>query len=409
MRSKSKKAVAALALACAFGSAQAQTAAPRLSDDVVRIGLLADLSGPTSDYAGQGAIEAVKMAVADFGGKLDGKPIDFVYADHQNKVDVAVAKAREWFDTGRVDMVLNLSNSSAALAVMEVARTKKKVTMVTAAGSTRITNESCSPYNVHYVFDAYALANAPAEQVTKAGADSWYLLVADFAYGQTLEKAVIETVGAAGGKIVGTVKHPFVATEFSSQALQAIASNAKAIGLANSSTDTTNSIKALKEFGIKPGQTVVAFTILLNEIHGLGLESAQGLQFADAFYWDRNDESRAWSRRFFDRVKRMPNMVNAGDYSATLSYLKAVKAAGSDDPDAVMAKMRELPINDVFAKNGRVREDGRMVHDMYLVEVKKPSESKYAWDYLRVKSTIPAEKAFMPLSKSTCALVTKRG
>ena len=399
-------ALAALGLAAAQPGA-AQTAALKASDNVIRIGLLSDLAGPTSDYSGQGAIEAVKLAIADMGGKINGVPIEFIYADHQNKPDVAVAKAREWFDTGKVDMVLGLSGSPAALGVIEVARAKKKITITTAAGTTRITNEACSPYSMHWVFDAHALASAPATAITKAGGNTWFLLVGDFAYGLAVEKSVVSAITAAGGKVVGTAKHPFVANDFSSLALEAVNSKAKVIGLSNSSADTTNSIRALKEFGLGKDQTVVAFTILLNEIHGLGLESTQGLQFVDAFYWDRTPESRAFSKRFAEKIKRPPNMINAGDYSATLSYLKAVQAAGTDDPDGVMKKMHELPVNDVFASNGQVRADGRMVHDMYLVEVKKPSESKYPWDYLKVRQTIPGAQAFMPIEMSQCALVKK--
>lgn len=399
----------AAAAACSIGLIGTQVAyaqAEKISDGVVRIGLLSDLAGPTSDYSGQGAVEAVKMAIADMGGKVAGRPVEFIYADHQNKPDIAVAKAREWFDTGKVDMVIGLSGSPAALGVNEVARAKKKITFTTAAGTTRITNEQCSPYAVHYVFDSFSLASAPATAITKAGGDTWFLLVGDFAYGLGVEKAVVDAVADAGGKIIGSAKHPFVASDFSSIALQAISSKAKVIGLSNSSIDTQNSIRALKEFGVK-GQTVVAFTILLNEIHGLGLEVTQGLQFVDGFYWDRTPETRAWSKRFFDKLKRAPNMVNAGDYSATMTYLKAVEAAGTDEPDAVMKKMQATPINDIFATNGKVRIDGRMVHDMFLVQVKKPSESKYPWDYLTIKETIPGDKAFLPLAKSTCSLVKK--
>lgn len=394
-----------LSIVCHHALAQSDDG--KFSDGVVRIGLLSDLAGPTSDYSGQGAIEAVKMAIADMGGQINGRPVEFLYADHQNKPEVAVAKAREWFDTGKVDVIVSLSGSPSALAVIEIARTKKRVTFTTAAGSTRITNEACSPYSIHYVFDAYSLASAPATTITKAGGNSWFLVVSDFAYGLTLEKAVTEAITEAGGHIVGTAKHPFVANDFSSIALQAVSAKAKVIGLANSSIDTTNSIRALKEFGVRPDQKIVAFTILLNEIDGLGLETAQGLQFVDGFYWDRTDETRAWSKRFWEKVKRPPNMINAGDYSAVTSYLKAVQAAGTDDPDAVMSKLRELPINDVFAANGRIREDGRMVHDMFLVEVKKPTESKYPWDYLSIKQTIPGDQAFIPLSKSVCPLLKK--
>ncbi len=387
------------------GAVSSVSAAP--NEEPVRIALMADLAGATSDYSGEGAIEAIKMAIADSGGSVNGKPVEFLYIDHQNKPDIAVGKARELYDSG-VDMIINLSNSSAALGVVEVARTKKRIAIVTGAGSTRITNESCSPYSVHYAFDAHSLANAPAAAITKGGADTWFLIVSDFAYGLSLENAVTGAVKKNGGEIIGTAKHPaFLAADFSSYAAQAIGSKAKAIGLSNSSGDTTNSIRALKEFGVTDDQKIVSFTILLNEIHGVGLEDAQGLLFADAFYWDRDEETRAWSKRFFEKVKRMPNMVNAGDYSGTMHYLRAVKEAGTKDADAVMAKMRELPINDVFAKNGKIREDGLMVHDMYLVEVKKPSESKYPWDYLTIKEVIPADDAFIPLSESACPLVKK--
>lgn len=404
---KSMVSAAALAAGLAAAAGPVEAAGPRISDGVVRIGLLSDLAGPTSDYSGQGAIEAIRMALADRGNTVAGHPVEFVYADHQNKTDVAVAQAQEWLDTGGVDLIIGLSSSSAALAVNEVARTRRKVTITTAAGTTRLTNEACSPYAVHYVFDAHALASAPATAVTKAGGDTWFLMVADFAYGLTVERAVVDAVAAAGGKIVDSVKHPFVANDFSSHALRAISSGAKVIGLANSSVDTTNAIRALKEFGVGPDQTIVAFTILINEIHGLGLEDTQGLQFVDGFYWNRTPETRAWSMRFNERVGRMPNMVNAGDYSATLTYLNAVEAAGTDDPDAVMAKLRDLPINDVFASNGQIRVDGRMVHDMYLVEVKAPARSTEPWDYLTVKQTIPGDQAFIPLSESRCPLVAK--
>ena len=387
--------------------ALAQTA-PAVSDGVVKVAVLGDLAGPTSDYAGAGAIEAVKMAIEDFGQTIAGAKIEAIFVDHQNKPDIAVAKARELFDTQQVDMVINLSNSAAALAVLEVGRLKKRVTIVTAAGSGRITNESCSPYAVHYVFNVDSLANSVTAPLVRSGARDWFLIVADFAYGLSLEKSVTDILKAEGGRVAGTVKHPFIASDFSSLVVQAQGSGAQVIGLANSSADTVNSIKTLNEFGVMGSkQKVVAFTVLINDIHGIGLDTAKGLQFAASFYWDRNDETRAWSRRFFDRTKRMPNMVNAGDYSATMHYLRAVKAAGSDDPDKVMAKMRELPVNDMFASNGRIREDGLHVHDVYVMEVKRPSESKGPWDYYHVRETVPGDKAYRPLSQSACPLVKK--
>lgn len=402
-----KKFLRATAAALAVAVAAGNVSAAQVSDDVIRIGLLSDLSGPTSDYSGQGAIEAIKLAVADMGGKVAGHPVEFVYADHQNKPDIAIAKAREWFDVGKVDVILGLSSSSVALAVNEIAKNKKKITFTTAAGTTRLTNEDCTPYAVHYVFDSYALTSAPSKIITKSGGDTWFLIVADFAYGLSSEQAATKGIESAGGKVIGTAKHPFVASDFSSLALQAISSDAKVIGLANSSTDTSNAIRALQEFGLKSDRKVVAFTIILNEIHGLGLDTAQGLQYVDGFYWDRTPETREFSKRFAEKVGRPPNMINAGDYSAAMTYLKAVDAAGTDDSDIVMKKLHELPINDVFAQGGTIRADGRMAHDMYLVEVKKPSETKYPWDYLTIKQTIPADQAFTPLADSKCSLVKK--
>ena len=383
-------------------------AGPALADDgQVRIALMTDLAGATADYGGPGAVEAVKMAVEDFGGTLNGKPILMDFIDHQNKPDIAVTKAREAYDSG-TDMIINLSNSAAALGVMEIAKAKDKVVIVTGAGSDRITGEACSPNAIHFAFNSYSLANSPVQALAAGDYKSWYLVVSDFAYGLSVEAAVTSAIATADGSLVGSVKHPaFMASDFSSYALQAISSGAQVIGLSNSSSDTTNTIRALKEFGIGEDQKMVAFTLLINEIHGLGLDQASGLLFADAFYWDRTEESREWSKRFYERVGRMPNMVNAGDYSGTLHYLRAVEAAGSDDAAAVLAKMHEMPVNDIFAQNGRVREDNMMVHDMYLVQVKTPEESQYDWDYLNVLETIPAEKAFIPLEKSACPLVKK--
>lgn len=398
-----------VSIACvSFAAAVGGVIAAQAADEApVRIVLMADLAGATSDYSGQGAIEAIKMAVEDFGGSVNGKPIDFIYVDHQNKPDIAVSKAREVYDNG-ADMIINLSNSAAALGVIEVAKAKERIAIVTGAGSTRITNEACSPYSVHYAFDAYSLANAPVAVITEGGAKDWFLIVSDFAYGLSVEAAVTGAVKESGGRVIGTAKHPaFMSSDFSSYAVQALTSGAQAIGLSNSSSDTTNTILALKEFGVGADQKVVSFTLLLNEIHGLGLENAEGLIFADAFYWDRDEETRAWSKRFYDRVGRMPNMVNAGDYSATLHYLNAIKEAGTKKAEAVVAKMKELPIDDLFAKNGKIREDGLMVHDMYLVQVKPAAESKYPWDYLNILQVIPAEKAFIPLENSKCPLVGK--
>lgn len=393
--------------AFALMACTALTAPAFAQDGEIHIALMTDLAGATADYGGQGAVEAVKMAIEDFGGELNGKPIKLDIIDHQNKPDIAVTKAREAYDSG-TDMIINLSNSAAALGVIEIAKAKDKVVIVTGAGSDKITGEACSTNAIHFAFNSYSLANSPVQALAAQGDTSWFLIVSDFAYGLSVEAAVTGAIETAGGTLTGTVKHPaFMASDFSSYALQAISSGAQVIGLSNSSSDTTNSIRALKEFGIGDDQKMVAFTLLINEIHGLGLEQASGLLFADAFYWDRNDASREWSKRFYDRVGRMPNMVNAGDYSGTLHYLRAAQAAGTDEAAAVLAKMHEMPVNDMFAENGRVREDNMMVHDMYLVQVKTPEESKYDWDYLNVLETIPAEKAFRPLDQSKCPLVKK--
>ncbi len=397
---------AGLAPGLAAIAAKAQTPS-RTNKGPFKIAILADLTGSTSDWAGQGSIEAARLAIEDFGSTVLGAPIELISIDHQNKPDIASAQARELFDVQNVGMLLNLSNSSVALAVMEIGRQKKRITIVTAAGADQITNANCSPYAVHYVFNADALANAVTAPLVRAGQKDWFLLVADFAYGTSLEKKINDIVASEGGRVIGAVRHPaYTITDFSSFVLQAQASRAQVIGLANSSADTVNSVKSLSEFGIMGSrQAVVAYTMITSDIYSIGLEAAKGLQFASAFYWDRTDATRAWSKRFFERRKRMPNMINAGDYSATLHYLKSVSAAGTDDADAVMAKMRELPVDDVFATGGHIRVDGLHVHDFYLMEVKRPSESKYQWDDFYIRETIPGEKAYPPLSASTCPLV----
>ncbi len=383
-------------------------ASPALAqEEQIRIALMTDLAGATADYGGPGAVEAVKMAIEDFGGTLNGHPIHVDFIDHQNKPDIAVTKAREAYDNG-TDMIINLSNSAAALGVIEIAKAKDKVAIITGAGSDRITGDSCSPNSIHFAFNSYSLANSPVQALAESGNDDWFLVVSDFAYGLSVEAAVTDAIKNVGGTLNGVVKHPaFMASDFSSYALQAMSSGAQVIGLSNSSSDTTNTIRALKEFGLTDDQKMVAFTLLINEIDGLGLDQASGLMFADGFYWDRTEDSREWSKRFYERVGKMPNMVNAGDYSGTLHYLRAVEAAGTTDAEKVMAQMRETPVNDIFADNGRIREDGMMVHDMYLVQVKTPEESKYDWDYLNVLKTIPADQAFVPLEQSKCPLVNK--
>ncbi|RJG02845.1 ABC transporter substrate-binding protein [Noviherbaspirillum sedimenti] len=401
-------AIATLALGGVSGAAVAQ-AKPGVSDDVVKIGLLLDLSGVYADIAGQGTATAVQMAIDDFGGKVNGKKIELVFADHNNKADIAAAKAREWFDTAKVDAVLDVAGSATALSALEVARAKHKIMFFNGPGVQRITTDLCAPTAVHYAYDTYALANVTAKAMAKRGGDTWYFMTVDWAFGVSLQKAAEDVVKEAGGKVLGSVKHPSSAPDFSSYVLQAQASGAKVIGLANSGADTVNSIKAAQEFGLmKSGkQKLAGLLLFINDIHAIGLPTAQGLILSEAFYWDLNPETRAWSKRYFEKSKRMPNMIQAGAYSSTMQYLNAIKATGTDDTDTVMKKLKSTPINDFFAKNGKIREDGRMVHDMYLFEVKKPSESKSPWDYYKVLSTVPGDQAFMPLSKSTCPLVKK--
>ncbi len=378
-----------------------------VSDDVVRIGVLTDMSGIYSDLSGKGAVEAVRMAVEDFGGKVLGKPVEVVYADHQNKPDIGAAKAREWFDIGGVDLINDLSNSAVALAVANLAKEKKRHIIVNGSSNMGITNQNCSPYAVHYAYDAYSLAHGTGRAVVEEGGDSWFFLTVDFAFGIGLEQQVSEVVRAAKGRVIGAARHPLGATDFSSFVLQAQASKAKIIGIASTGGDATNAIKAAAEFGVTKNQKLAALLLWINDVHALGLETAQGLVLTNAWYWDQNEETRAFAKRYFDRVGNMPNMSQAADYSSTIHYLKSVQAAGTDEPDAVSAKMRETPINDFFSKNGKIRVDGRMVHDMYLWEVKAPSESKGPWDYLKLVKTIPAEQAFQPLEQSTCPLVKK--
>jgi len=391
-----------------LAASTAALAQSKISGDVVRVAVLTDMSGLYSDLGGQGSIEAAKFAIEDF--KAQAKPkfnIDLVSADHQNKPDIGASKAREWFDTGGVDMIADVLNSGVGLAVAKVAGEKKHIVINSGAGSSRLTNEDCNPYSIHYAYDTYALANGTGTAMTKAGGDTWFFLTADYAFGQSLEADTSAAVKAAGGKVLGDVKHPLSARDFSSFLLQAQASKAKVIGLANAGGDTINSIKAANEFGITKNQQLAGLLVFITDIHSLGLQVTQGMLLTEGWYWDFNDETRAFGKRFFDKMKKMPTMVQAGVYSSTLQYLKAVQAAGTDDADAVMAQLRKAKINDMFAKGGYIRADGRMVHEMYLMQVKKPSESKYPWDYYTIKAKIPGDQAFRPLSQSVCPLVKK--
>jgi len=394
----------ALLLACAF-AARAQE---KVSDGVVKIGLIEDMSSIYADITGVGAVTAAKMAVEDFGGTVLGKPVEVVSADHQNKPDIASATAREWFDSQHVDALMDVAASATALAAIEVAKAKNKIVVLNGPGAARITNEACTPVSIHYTYDNYALSHGTGAAMVKAGYASWFFLTADYAFGHDLEQNTAAVVKASGGQVLGSVRVPINNSDFSSALLQAQSSKAKVVGLANAGADTINAVKQAAEFGIvRGGQKLAGLLIFINDINTLGLEVAQGMLLTNAFYWDRDEESRAWAQRYFQRMSKMPNMTQAGIYSATTHYLKAVQAAGTDETQAVMEKMRSTPINDFFVKNGKIREDGRMVHAMYLYEVKKPSESKGVWDYYKFVATIPADQAFQPLSESRCPLVKK--
>ena len=378
-----------------------------LSDDIVKIGVLTDMSGQFSHESGPGSVTAIKMAVEDFGGKVLGKPIEVVVADHQNKADIASALARKWFDVEKVDMIANLINSSIALTVSGLAKDKNRIAIINGSGSSRLTGDACTPNSVHYAYDTYALARGTGAALAKEGKKSWYFLTADYAFGHALEADTSAVVKAMGGEVVGSTRYPPESFDQSSFLLQAQSSKAQVVALAGSGNVLVNSIKSAQEFGIQPKQTLAGLLVWETDIKALGLSVGQGLVLTNAFYWDRDDETRAWSKRFFEKMKVMPHMGDAGDYSSTMHYLRAVEAAGTDEAQAVMKKMREMPINDFFAKNGRIREDGRMVHDMYVYEVKKPSESKGEWDFYKLREVIPGDEAFRPLKDSACPLVKK--
>jgi len=399
---KLKAIAVAVSATCAF--AAAGTASAQVSGDVIRIGIITDMSGLYADIDGPGGVEAIKMAVADMGGNVAGKKIEVLSADHQNKADIAASKAREWFDQQGVDMLLGGTNSGTNLAMAKVAAEKKKPFISIGAATARLTNEECSPYTVHYAYDTVALAKGTGSAIVKQGGKSWYFLTADYAFGASLEKDTSDVVKSSGGQVVGSVKHPLSASDFSSFLLQAQSSKAQILGLANAGGDTINSIKAANEFGITKSMKLAGLLMFINDVHALGLNLTQGMYLTDGWYWDLNDDTRKWSKRYFEKMKKMPSMLQAADYSATMHYLNAVKATNSDDPDKVMAQMKKTKINDFFAKNGEIRPDGRMVHDMYLMEVKKQAESKYPWDYYKVVQTIPAAQAWTTKAESKCAL-----
>jgi branched-chain amino acid transport system substrate-binding protein len=401
MNSKLKMIVSAMTSAAITFSPYASA---QISGDTVKIGFITDLSGLYADIDGNGGVEAIKMAIADFGGKVNSKKIELLTADHQNKPDIAASKTREWIDQEGVDLIIAGTNSAAALAMNKIAADKKKPIIVVSAGTSRVTNEECTPYTVHYSYDTIALSKVAGSAIVKQGGDSWYFLTADYAFGAALEKDASEVVKASGGKVLGSVKAPLNTSDFSSYMLQAQTSKAKILGLANSGGDTINSIKSANEFGITKSMQLAGLLMFITDIHSLGLQVSQGMYLADAWYWDTNPDTRAWAKRYFEKMKKEPSSTQAADYSATMTFLKAVQAAGTDNGEKVMAQMKSAKINDMFAKNGYIRQDGRMVHDMYLMQVKKPSESKYPWDYYNIISVVPGDQAFATKAESKCPL-----
>ncbi|MCP4113445.1 MAG: ABC transporter substrate-binding protein [Desulfobacteraceae bacterium] len=379
-------------------------AAENISDGVVKIGIMTDISGTYAEFGGMYSVHAAKMAVEDFGGKVLNRPIELIFEDHRNKPHIASNTAMKWFNADKVDVIAGLTSSGCALATAKVAKDMNRITLVSGAASTKLTNENCSPNNVHWTFDTYSNSVGTAKSVLQIGGDSWFIITADYAFGLSMEQDTIEVLKANGGKVLGTVRHPLASLDFAPYLIQAKASGAKIIGLANAGADTINIVKQAGRMGITNDQSLVGLVMTLSEIHSLGLETAQGMMFTVAWYWDCDDDSRAWAKRFFENQKRMPNMVHAGVYSSVSHYLKAVKEAGTDRAEAVMATMKKLPVNDMFAKNGTIRYDGRMIHNMFMVQVKKPSESKAPWDYFLIRKVIPASEAFQPPGKSRCYL-----
>jgi branched-chain amino acid transport system substrate-binding protein len=372
----------------------------------LKIGVLSDFSSVYSDIGGLGNVEATKMAIEDFGGSMFGRPIELLTADVLNKADVAASIARKWWENENVDMIIDLPTSATALAVMELSKQFEKIMIVTDAASSDITGKSCSPFTAHWTYDTYANAHTVGSAIVKNGGDTWFFITADYLFGHSVERDTSDVVRAAGGKVLGSVKHPLNTPDFSSFLLQAQASKAKIIGLANGGGDTINAIKQAGEFGIVAGgQNLAAIVMFISDVHSLGLKLAQGLIVTEAYYWDLNDKTRAFGNRFLERIKRMPTMNQAATYSATLHYLKAVQAAGTKDTKTVMAKMREMPVRDAFTDNGVLREDGRMVHSMFLFEVKKPEESRGPWDYYKVLAEVPGDQAFRPMKEGNCPLV----
>ena len=385
----------------------AQPAVAAISDDVIRIGIISDMSGVYADVDGPAGVEAIRMAIADAGGQINGKKIELLTADHQNKADIASAKAREWFDQQKIDMLVGGTNSATNIAMAAIAADKKKPFISIGSATSDMTNKACTPYTVHYAYDTVALARGTGGAVVKDGGKTWFFLTADYAFGHALERDTAAVVKSAGGEVKGQVRAPLSTSDFSSFLLQAQASGAKILGLANAGGDTVNSIKAANEFGVTATMKLAGLLIFINDIHSLGLKQTQGMYLTDGWYWDQSDASRAWSKRFEEKAKRKPSMLQAADYSAVTFYLNAVKATGTDNADTVMKWMKSNKINDFFATNGYVREDGRMIHDMFLMQVKTPAESKAPWDYYKIISTLPGDQVFGSLAESSCSFIKK--
>ncbi|WP_343629481.1 ABC transporter substrate-binding protein [Roseateles sp.] len=402
MKTTLKTLALASVLACGSHAAQAQ-----ISGDVVKVGIITDMSSVYADIDGAGGVEAIRMAIADLKGQVAGKKIELVFADHQNKADVAASKAREWFDTQGLDLLIGGTNSGTSLAMAKVAAEKKKPFISIGAGTSRLTNEECSPFTIHYAYDTVALANGTGAAVTKAGGKTWYFLTADYAFGTSLQADTSAVVTKSGGQVLGAVKHPLNASDFSSFLLQAQSSKAQILGLANAGGDTINAVKAANEFGITKTMKLAGLLMFINDVHSLGLKTTEGMYLTDSWYWNQSPEARTWSRRFFEKMKRMPSSLQAADYSAVTHYLKAVEAIKSDDGEKVMAQMKATPVNDFYTKATIRKEDGRAVHDMFLLQVKSQKESTEPWDYFKVVTRIPGEDAFTKLADSKCPLVKK--
>ena len=392
-------------LACAMIATPIWAARAQVTDGVVKIGVLADMSGLYADLSGPGSVVAARMAVEDFGGTVLGRPVMVVSADHQNKPDIGASIARAWYDREGIDAIVDVPVSSVAFAVQQASRERNKVLLLSAAGASELTGKSCSPVSVHWTYDTYALANTVGAALLKQGGDTWFFVTADYAFGYALERDMSALVEARGGKVLGAVRHPQDTSDFSSFLLQAQSSGAKVVGLANAGGDTVTSVKQANEFGIpQKGQRIVGLLTYISDVHSMGLANAQGLILASAFYWDMTDETRAWTARFIARANKVPTMAQAGTYGAVLHYLRAIQAAGTDDGPTVVAKMKEMPINDFFTKNGSVRADGRVIRNMYLFQVKTPEESKGRFDYYKLLDTVPGEQAFRPMGEGGCPL-----